>query len=279
VPVETRFRSYWDSLAQSYSLAGPPLLPSQEDLLTVERAVAEWSITHPRRRLEALMLGVTPGVARLRWPEGASLIAVDHAEAMTHAVWPRDLARGRSAVCADWRALPCRNRSCDIVTGDGSVNCVRYPEGCFALLSSISDLLREDGLFILRTYIQPECKETPDEVFAAIDGEPGLTFPQFKFRLLMSVQHSAEEGAVLDRVYEAWAQRARNASRLAARTGWDEGAIRTIEFYRDSETVHTFPTLPELECAVRPWFEQVSISYPTYYLGERCPTLLLKPRR
>ena len=225
------------------------------------------------------MLGVTPGVARLRWPDGTSLLAVDNAEAMTHAVWPRDLPPGRSAVCGDWRSLPCRERSRDVVTGDGSVNCVRYPEGCFALAGSVADALRDDGVFILRTYVQPESKETADEVFAAIDSEPGLTFPQFKFRLLMSVQESAEEGALLDRVYEAWAKRAAGVAQFAAHTGWDEQKIRTMEFYRDSETVHTFPTLPELECALRPWFERVCISYPTYRLGERCPTLLLKPRR
>ncbi len=69
-------KSYWDHVAPSFSVLGPPLKPSPEDVQFVETAVANWCSSHPGKRLRALLLGVTAEIATMRWPEESSLIAV-----------------------------------------------------------------------------------------------------------------------------------------------------------------------------------------------------------
>src|ERR1700730_4920742 len=106
MPVEACLRSYWDGLASSYAALGSPLRPSSEDVQFMEYAVSAWHARHPGQAPQALLLGVTPDLVRMRWLPGSSLMAVDSAEAMVRAVWPGDLPARRWAVCGDWLSMP-----------------------------------------------------------------------------------------------------------------------------------------------------------------------------
>ena len=58
----------------------------------------------------------------------------------------------------------------------------------------------------------------------------------------------------------------------------DAGHLTTVEVYRGSPAVYSFPTLAELRAELAADFEELSCHVPGYELGERCPTLVLSPR-
>ena len=269
--------SYWNSFADSFRALGQPLRPSADDIRSLEGAASAWAAGHPGQRLDALLLGVTPEIAGMQWPAAASLVAVDSSLAMIRCVWPGTGMEGKWAVCGDWHSLPRREGSCDLVAGDGSFNCLRYPSGYRALAAGVHTALREDGVFVLRCYLRPELQESPEQVAARITEFP--SFHHFKFCLLMAMQRDVREGIAVDRVYQFWEGLKPDAAALAERAGWGSQDVGTIEFYRGTRTVHTFPTLLELRAVLRECFEEVSLTVPTYPLGERCPTLVLKPLR
>jgi len=272
--------SYWNVLAGSYGALRPPLVPSREDIGFMEETTAAWEASHPGIPVQALLLGVTPRIARMRWPKPFVLLAVDGSFAMVRRVWPGNVAGVRGAVRGDWLALPLREHSCHVVIGDGSINCLglTYPEGFRRLAEAVFRVLDGDGICLLRCYLQPDIQERPEDVFEATFHSPIPTFNEFKFRLLMAVQQSAREGLVVSEVYEYWASLNVDAAELASRTGWDRSAIKMMEMYRGAQTVYTFTTRSELLSVLGEFFDVVSISASDSFLGRCCPILVLRPR-
>jgi SAM-dependent methyltransferase len=225
-----------------------------------------------------LLLGVTAEIAAIPWPEASSLIAVDNSFAMARTVWPGNIPSKRRAVCGDWLALPQAHASCDVVIGDGSMNCVRYPDGFRALARSVRSVLRPDGVLLLRSFVRPEGQGSLEQVFADLFQGKFPTVNHFKFQLLMAMQRSTKQGIVLDDVYREWVRRNINKDKLMAITGWEKQATRSIELYEGQDVVHTFPTVSELRSVLAEFFDEVSISTPAYFLGDRCPSFVLKPR-
>jgi len=281
MPAKNCAASYWNVLAGCYGALRPPLVPSPEEIGFMEETTAAWAASHPGIPVQALLLGVTPLIARMRWPKSSVLVAVDGSFAMVRRVWPGNVAGVRGAVQGDWLALPLREHSCHVVIGDGSINCLGliYPEGFRRLAEAVFRALDGDGIFLLRCYLQPDVQERPEDVFEATFHAPIPTFNEFKFRLLMAVQQSAREGLVVNEVYRYWASLNVDATELASRTGWDQSAIEMMELYRGAQTVYTFTTRSELLSVLCEFFDVASISTSPSYLGRRCPILVLRPRR
>jgi hypothetical protein len=278
VTAATNPSPYWLALARSYSTLGQPLRPSPDDIGFMERATAELAAREPTRPLRALLLGVTPAVADMRWPTRSSLLAVDSSAAMVKAVWPGNVPQRRWAVCGNWLSLPLRRGSFQVVIGDGSLNCLHYPEGYCALAKVLSGVLCDEGALVLRCYVQPEEREAPEQIVAdALSGEIP-TFHHFKFRLLMALQPSARQGVPVKEVYNVWTQRRLGQRLTNCRAGWTKQDTDMIQLYRDSPTVHTFPTLAESSDVLRRFFEEVSVFTPSYYNGDRCLTLVMRRR-
>jgi len=225
-----------------------------------------------------LLLGVTAGIANMRWPEESALIAVDNSFEMARTVWPGNIPSKRRAVCGDWLSLPQAHASCDVVIGDGSMNCVRYPDGFRALARSVRSILRPDGVLLLRSFVRLEDNDSIEQVFTDLLQCKFPTVNHFKFLLLMAMQRSTQEGIVVDDVYREWVRRKINKDELIAITGWEKQSIRSIEVYAGQDVVHTFPTVSELRSVLGEFFDEVSISTPSYFLGDRCPSFILAPR-
>jgi SAM-dependent methyltransferase len=269
-------QSYWSSLARAYAMLGPPLRPSREDVRHMECTVAAWARSCYRTRIDALLLGVTPDIANMPWPDNTRLTALDSALPMVKAVWPASIPQKRWAACGSWQELPLATGSCDVVLGDGAINCVRYPVGCRSVLAEAARVLRDGGVVILRCYVQPAIHERPEDVVTSIFERPDPSFHHFKFRLLMAMQSSTEQGIAVDDVYRFWADQRLIAEDVEAHTGWDQASIGTIDMYRDSNTVHTFLNRAELEAQLTEFFEVISLAAPHQ---ETCPIYVLKVRR
>lgn len=280
--VSARFggdRSYWERLAACYWAVGAPLRPAPEDIGRLEETAARLTNGAEAEPLQAVLLGVTPAIATMRWPGRTRLLAVDGAFAMIRALWPGDVAGVRRAVCAEWLHLPVADGSEDLICGDGSANCVPYAEGLRGLAREAARALREEGYLVLRCYAQPEVREDAAQVMESLRTGGNASFHHFKLRLLMAMQESPRKGVAVADVYRYWEQSGASVEDAARITGWDEEEIRTIEAYRDSSTVHFFPTLEEFRGVLAEDFTELSCTTSAYPLAERCPLLVLRRRQ
>ena len=208
----------WHRHAAQWQRVGHPLRPTPTDVALLQQLVRAWHADNPAAAT-ALLLGVTPEIASMRWPSGISLVSCDHARDMILRQWPGNSAQ-RVAACADWNALPLRPASLGLVVGDGALNMMPSAAAYPAILRGLSDALKEDGRVLLRLFVRPDCPETPAAVMRALyDGGIG-NFHIFKFRLAMAVQSAFADGVSLGSVFRAW-QDAQPRARDAARAcGW-----------------------------------------------------------
>ena len=267
-------KSYWSNLARAYAALGPPLVPSDNDIALLESAVAELASRHPARRIYAALLGVTPRIAGMNWPRDTRLIAADNSLPMAQMVWPGNIKRTRAAVCANWCALPLRDSSCDVVIGDGSLCCLRYPHDYEALAHEAHRVLRKDGILILRCYTRPVVKDRPEAVVADMLRGAIPSFHWFKFRLLGALQDNTEQGVSVDAVYRFWAGLQMDEAAIIRQTGWDAEAVGMMQLYRGKDTVYSFPTMAELRSALTEYFDLTEISAES----ECCPILVAAAR-
>jgi SAM-dependent methyltransferase len=265
----------WRGFEGVYANLGSPLLPSVEDRHFLEYAICEWVAAHPGETLQALLLGVTPGLAGISWPQRSFLLAVDRSESMIASVWPGNVPSIRGAIRADWLALPVRDRSLDLVAGDGSRIALRYPDGYRTLARAIRSVLRPGGVLVLRAFVRPPVAEDPGDVIAELPRH--ASFHQFKLRLLMALQASPEEGVQLDHAHRYWTACNIDRAALALETGWRREEIDTMDRYRGLDDVYTFPTIAELLALTAEFFAATSIFVPSYPLGECCPSLVMQP--
>jgi len=242
----------------------------------MEQSVRSWPGRPVVRGLRALLLGVTPEIAAMAWPDDAHLTAIDRSEAMIEHVWPGDIAGRRTVRQADWFA--CDYGSNDIVICDGVFAIMRYPDQYVALVRKIATSLAEGGFFVTRTFLQAVVRETPANVLRdLVDGKIGSVHA-FKFRLAMSMQPSAAEGVRHADVFDAAQKGGIDCDTLSARTGWSEIEIDTLRLYRDKDTRLSFPTASEMASVMAEHFETIGESRSDYEMGDRCPVLTYRRR-
>lgn len=271
-------RSLWEQQAWQWSRIGPPLRPSGQDLVWAQEAVDRWQRTQ-QQAPRALVLGATAELASLRWPEDSEVTGIDLSAPMLQGVWltAPDAPGRRLAVEGNWLAMPFLAKGFDLVLGDGSFSLVSRSEG-LPLARAIRRVLRENGLLALRAYTRLEDVESPETVCEQLLGGRIGTFHIFKLRLLMSLHRGAGEVRVAD-AWEFFRANCPSAESLAKRLGWALDEIQTIESYRGQSSAYWFPTLTELRATLVPDFVEEGCWWPAYELGDRCPTLVLLPRK
>jgi hypothetical protein len=164
------------------------------------------------------------------------------------------------------------------VVGDGSINCVSYPEGARGLASAAAAVLRRDGLLVLRCYVQSQPREDASCLLTqALAGEIE-NFHEFKLRLLMALQRCAPDGVPVHDVYR-WLTRHTSLSSLARDAGWAEAEVETLHHYNGSPTVYAFHTLDELLSELLCDFDEILRLTPAHEMGWRCPIVVMQVRR
>lgn len=264
-------QDHWQRHARTWQHFGSPLRPCAED--------AQW-MEHALRTIQpgverAVLLGVTPELAHMRWPEGCQLLAVDqNAEMIRHQWLPTPPANGQ-VLCGDWQRLPLVDGCVDAVLGDGVLVFFAQPEGARPLLNEVRRLLRPQGRWLLRVFVRPECSESLEQLHRDLRCGAIGSFHTYKWRLAMALQPSLSIGVRPADVWRAWRQWVPSPAELSAATGWPVDEIDTIEAYRDSSATYYFPTLNELHQLLATDFALLDLHIPSYELGERCPLLAL----
>ena len=257
--------SHWSDYHSRWSRLGPPLRPTKDVVEAMSRAIA-------RHVGPTLLLGVTSELAGI----AMDLTAVDRSPEMIRGLWPGD-TEGRRATCANWLALPFANATFATAVGDGSLNALRYPEGYEQLFAELERVLVKGGRAVIRVFLRPQSPEPLADVCAAAQAGRFSSFHAFKWRFAMALAARAGDPNIAVRaIHEAFLAELPDRADLARRTGWEAPDIDTIDVYRDSSEVYTFPTADELFLAVPPRVQRTELrAAGTYELAERCPLLVL----
>lgn len=271
---------HWNEHARQWHHIGPPLRPAPEDVELFERLTEEVSRSADRQPLRAVLLGVTPEIAAMRWPAATRLTAVDRCEGMIAGVFPREHLRVPAEVVRSlWNELPGADGSVGLVIGDGCYTLLCGTEAYEAVTREVRRVLNPDyGRYLMRYFVRPEQAEPLDRVFDDLTQGRVGNFHIFKWRLAMAIHGTFEEGVGVHQIWEAWNERGLCSATLAVELGWPQEAIDTIHAYRGSAARYSFPTLEEARESLRPHFVELACYYLDYEFGERCPTLLLAPR-
>lgn len=268
-------KDHWNQHARQWNWVASPLRPATEDVAIAASAVQQWSDTHQPASLSAVLLGVTPELARMPWPVGTQLLAVDRSEPMIHSLWPEHLPRS-CVVCGNWQSLPLPAASQQVVIGDGCFVLLDWPATWQAVLEEVHRVLKPGGLFIMRYFLRPEVPETVDEVFAQLhEGRIG-NFHAFKWRLAAALHGTLAQGVGIADVWQEWHTRIASPAALAEQLGWPLEVVNTINNYREAPARYTFPTLVEARQALSRRFHELSCTFPGYELGDRCPTFIME---
>lgn len=262
----------WERHARQWDRIGPPLRPSAEDLAIVARALAGWQSATGRTDPTVLVLGVTPELCSLAAGDGSRVLAIDRSRDMIRGVWPGRLRPGDAAIRAEWHALPLRRGSIDVELADGCLSTLSWPAGYAALCEELLRVLAPAGIWVSRCFVQAAVPERLDDVLADPRDAPA-SFHAFKWRLAMALQEDPREGVLLADVWEAFQ---RVAEDVTERAGWPAETVRTIDAYRDSQARYYFPSEPELVGLFSEGgFAVREVAWPSYEIGDRCPTMIL----
>ncbi len=264
----------WPVVASTWRLIGPPLRPAPQDLGVVNGAVAEWTeaASHPAR---ALILGVTPELFHLPWPDGSVVRAVDRTEQMIDEVWPGDRA---DVLIGDWADMVWPPASVDIVLCDGGWHLLT-PGGQARLATTLAAAIAPGGRFITRLFTPPDRPETPDAVIAALRSGQIPDLNCLKLRLGHALTDSTSAGVELGRVWAFLRSECGDWVSLAEKLGWELEHLTAIDAYRGSTARYHFVTTEQFEstvCTPSTGFAIGSIHTADYAMGTQCPTVVVE---
>jgi SAM-dependent methyltransferase len=269
----------WAALALAWPAFRPPMRPGRDDVAALETLVAECGCAAGVSSPRALLLGVTPEIATMRWPAGTSVLALDFSEAMIGSVWRAPERIPAAVVRGDWTAMPLRDGVFDVVSGDGNLTSLSYPGEYAAFAEETRRVLRATGALVLRLFARPERPDPLDTVFANLRAgrirEPAM----LPWRIAMALHGTLAEGVRAGAVWEAWCERVPRPAELLAALGWPPQALRSLEWTRGEEYVMRFPTEGEVEDLLVRGFEKTARRAPGYDSGELYPTVVFRPGR
>jgi len=263
----------WPEIARRWAQLGTPLRPTEEDLAPIRSALASWCAAHPGVAPRGLILGVTPELYELPWPDRDHLRAVDRTPEMIAHVWPGSPSQ---VLRSDWRSLPLEDGSVDIALCDGGLHLLDFPSGQAGVLGELARTVAPGGLVILRLFALPAAVETVDGVLTALFSGAIRDLNCLKLRLGMALQESPESGVVLDAVWRTLHEAAGDWPGLAQRLSWNIEHLLAIDAYRGTQARYHFVAEAAVVELASGDFELASRHQPDYVLGERCPTLALR---
>lgn len=266
----------WERFARTWHHISSPMRPAKEDLKFYWDSIGAWIRQHGIPRV--LLLGVTPELYTLPWPKGTEIIGVDYTRTMIERHWmgPKD-----SVQCANWLSMDLPHGSRDIVLCDGGLHLLGYPQEQKLLLSILRSVLSDQGLCIFRLFALPSTPDSPKAVIKDLLNGRIINNNILKIRLSMALQSRPEKGVMLGEVYDRVREDVSDFKDLAARIGWTEEHMMTINNYKGLKSRFYYLTLEQtidMFCLDPGGFTVDRIQLPTYQPIGCCPTVAFQCR-
>jgi len=260
--------THWSWYHAAWKRLAPPLRPNTEVCAAFGRLFSECAGP-------VLLLGVTPELADI----APSVVAVDRSDAMIAGVWPGNTNQ-RSAVNGDWLTLPFAQGAFAAVVGDGTLNSVDHPSGQRQVYDELARVLRPGGRAVFRIYAAPHRCESVAQVRGDLVAGAIGSFHAFKWRLAMAlVARQKSPNICVRTIHYSFSSEFPDRASIARATGWNAADIDTIDVYRHSTEVYSFPTIEQFESIVPGTFANVRFADAgSYELAERCPLLSMDLR-
>lgn len=267
----------WSAFAKSWAQVASPLRPLPEDLQRLRQTwLASLPDGLPARRLDVLMLGVTPEFATFPWSDQFGLRALDCNEAMIRGVWPGDTA-DRVAVQGDWRRMPFADASFDLVVCDTGLALLVEMADLLAVGAEIRRVLRPGGRAVLRHFARTALEETEESLVAAAAAGTMANFHGLKLRLLMALEaRNPGRGVSLGEVWDRFQQLFPDRAALARQLGCAPAVIDTIDTYRGRDGRYIFRSVAEVARAFAGL--RLTVGPAGHYpFADYCPVFSLTP--
>jgi SAM-dependent methyltransferase len=269
-------RAYWESRARDWRVS-PPLTPAPEDIAWYEAKVADCARSLSSRPLRAVLLGVTPAIAAMKWPDSTRILAVDWAQGMVEHVWPRaGFPEHAHVVRADWRQLPLAPTSVDLVVGDGCYSAMGSLAGARQLNREVGRILKPGGWYCVRAFCRSDHATSIAALFAELEGGRVDNLDLFRWRLAMLVHGDSAEGVALGKVWRTWRDHVRDGPSEAR--CWSADQRLNMARWEGVQARFAFPSLHELQALAEPSFDLVACEWPGYASAEHFPRLLMRAR-
>jgi len=273
-PADATTAGQWPQVARNWRMIGSPLRPVDEDVALFARALGEWTAAYAGAAPRGLILGVTPELYHLPWPDRARVRAVDRTPEMITHIWPGQAAQ---VLRADWQELPLPVGSVDIALCDGGLHLLDFPQGQTRLCRRLAAVMAPGALLALRLFVPPEERESENAVLEALFAGRIRDLNCLKLRLGMALQRSPTEGVALQAVWHALREAAGDWPALARRLDWPLAQLEVIDAYRDSPARYHFVTLGEASALFAAnGFERLWIAGGSYAMAEQCPTVTFR---
>ena len=266
---------HWPRIAYSWHLVGPPLRPSPEEIELFERGVSRSA--EGVANLRGLILGVTPELFLLGWPEGAVVRALDASKEMIEAIWPGPKG---SAVLGSWTSAPIADASQDIIVCDGGFGTLSHPQGQRDLLCEIRRILVPGGVFVVRLFAPAGLTGSLADIAADLDAGSIASLDALKLRLWGVLQENLAKGVRPRDVVAAIEAMAGGLDRLASSQGWSADHVATLKLHRNSNAVYHLTDASGLIRMAQELtgFEPLSVESPDTPFGDCCPVVSLRRR-
>jgi SAM-dependent methyltransferase len=264
----------WAASAQDWDRFGSPFRPHPDDCAVVERHAA--ALAAETGALSAVMLGVTQEIAGCAWPAGTQLRAFDSSRESIDRLWPaRGTPAGATAHSGDWSHLPLDDATADIVTADGSLVCLSYPDGMAEVVGEVRRVLRDGGRFVVRTFLRPEAPEPIEQIMADLDSNRIENPFVLKLRVDAAL-HDGASGFSMQEKWHLWQRLFPDQPATARAYGWPLASLAILPDFQHRDLRFVYPTLSELRALFASQFVELECAVGSYALSDRSPTLVLE---
>lgn len=268
--------AYWETRSTHWRVS-TPISPRPEDIRYYEANAARHSGEADELELDALLLGVTPAIAAMRWPAGTRLVALDWSAGMLRNVFPRaSVTVFARPLLGDWREMPLAEASVDFVAGDGCYSTFANLESAVLVNREVARVLRPGGSFCVRCHRRLDATPPMEQLFGRLLAGEFRDLDMFRWQLAMSLHGDSRDGVCLGDAWKAWHEHVPDTRRLQARLGWTDDAIANLESWKDSRSRYFFPTLAELRALASAELELEDVDVPEYEWGEHFPRLTMR---
>jgi glutathione peroxidase-family protein len=173
------------------------------------------------------------------------------------------LASDQKQFCGDWLKLKTLEKF-DAVVGDGSLNCLKFPQQWQELIHICKGLT--NGKVAIRVFETPDLIRFSSMIQEDLEAGKIKNFCSLKWELAMHMAYH-EPSVRVKKIHQLFYMMF-DKQKLSEQTGWSLESIDTIDAFKDSEMVLDFPREIHIKQAFPKVIRLNSEGYP---FADRCP--------